>query len=388
MSNLQFLDNVLPVIHQLRKEGGNQKVSLVFSAEHILVTAGSSHPLLEIALSLVDEIWFPIGRRWRLVKRGENTQKFAKIAKSSSRISRYAFRYRAKKLIEKATFMHQAENLILDFRALQRHSYLLAAMAVTAEKIICLTHGEPQVEFRRHSVEARKVSDLGNLQTLEEFEAPRGTHVFLVHTEHITKRQNSRVSITRLEYPPRLDTKWLSFIEDFYRLKNENYQVMQIKPFGIFFSRPSSKTHQPGFTLNPASSIKQNVLDEVRQSLIEKGLSPVFVKHPHERIHELDLTGWITSLNVHNLYLLQHASATFSFGTSIAAESDSLGVKMIDYRPDDEAAIARGNWYPYAKFVSAPKELRYKLDEVLTRQHATPNQNHSSLPMISNILSK
>jgi hypothetical protein len=279
--------------------------------------------------------------------------------------------------------MHQAENLILDFRALQRNSYRLAAIAATAEKIICLTHGEPYVDFMRHAGGGRKVSDLGNLQTLEEFEAPRGTHVFLVHTENITMRQNSRVSITRLEYPPRLDTKWLTFIEDFYRLKNENYQVIQLKPFGMFFSRPNSKKNSPNFTLSPTLKTKQHVLDEVKLSLIEKGLTPVFVKHPHERVHELDLRGWVTSLNVHNLYLLQHASATFSFGTSIAAESDSLGVKMIDYRPDDEAAIARGNWYPYAKFVSAPKELRYQLDKVLSRQHATLNQNASSLPFIS-----
>ena len=380
---MQFLDNVLPVIQRLRKDGSDQIVKLVFSSEHILVTAGSMHPLLHIALSIVDEIWFPIGKKWHLVKDGDTVQKFGMIARKSSRISRFAFRYRAEKLIEKAPFMRRSRNLILDFGVLERRSYLLAAKSVKADKILCLTHGEPHVEFMNHAIEERKVSEIACLEILEQLEAPLGSHVFLTVTKNIHLSRDSQISIRRLARPPRLNSEWYVFVENFYQEQPELFDVDALKPFGLFFSRPHVKSRKADLTINPNLATKQKVLDEVKSLLISHGLTPVFIKHPHERVDKLNLKGWVTISNVHNLYLLKHTRAAFSFGTSVCADSLFLGITMIDYRPDVDASWGRKNWTSFSTLVTLPEELNPVLDRVLQESHTVIPREKTFLPVIS-----
>lgn len=388
VSNLQFLDNALPVLRLISQNKEKQKLILVFSEEHSLLTAGPNHPLLQIAQNIADEIWFPIGGRWRLVSKNDKKETFVQLARKSTPISRYAFRYRAKRLFENAFFMHKAGNLVLDFSEISRVSYFLAAAMVMPEKIICLAHGEPRMDGTSATLEGNKVIDKENFQKLTELEAPLGAHVFMLHTENLTNHVHHDVSVTKLDIPPRLDSGWLDYISLLYRNKKVHTELMQLKPYGVFFSRPHHNNKHASYNPSPALQTKLKVLNEVRRALELEGLTPVFVKHPHERVQGLDLSGWVTGLNVHNLYLLQYASATFSFGTSLAADSEALGIKMIDYRPDDIEGILRETWNSYSRFVSSREELRACLRHSLTNRPTAIEKNQPNLKSIAKSFSR
>lgn len=380
VSNLQFLDNVLPVLFEIRTRGRAQRTILVFTLEHTIVTGGAWHPLLQLAKSLADEIWFPVGRRWRRVESRDSLSRFSEIEKKSTKFSRFIFRYRLTGIIKRAHFLHNQTNLVLDFMSLGVDSYFRFAKSTDAKKIICLTHGEPRVTGMAVASKER-ISDQKNLQHLLKLEAQLGVAAFLPEVANLTIQEDLQPNFSKLELPPRLDKAWISFVTDFFGGDRDFCVTQNLKPYGVFFSRPSRKpTSVQGHSPDPQT--KQSAIDEVKNALIQKGLTPVFVRHPQERLRQLDLSGWVTGLVVHNLVLLEGAAATFSFGSSIAADSQYLGVRMIDYRPDLSHEETK-NWANDAYVASSPEVLKERLDQVVDEADKKIRGNESVLPLIA-----
>lgn len=363
VSNLQLLDNVLPIIRESKMRTPNHRFILVFTAEHTIVTAGPSHPLLELSQDFADEIWFPVGASWSVVRKQDGVNTFGDIAGKSSRASRFTFAYRYGRLFSNASFFSERfANLFIDIRAVSQKIYLDAINRVRAHKVICLSHGEPVAYLRDFEASSLEMRDKASrsLSILEQMPGRESIKVFVMETEGLTGPKPEEISVHKLSHPPRLDDGWLDHLKHHYIFGKNPNPFEEMGQFGVFFSIAHLRKKSQEHSIVPDLWTKQVAIDEVKALFLENHLTPVYVKHPHEHTKDLDLDGWVTGANIHNSVLMLFARVSISMGTSINFDTYVLGLPNFEYRPDVsyEEAIAISKRQKFSQLAVDGYELR------------------------------
>lgn len=132
----------------------------------------------------------------------------------------------------------------------------------------------------------------------------------------------------------------------------------------MLLSRPHSRRKNKNFHIDPNIEIKQRAINDIRDLLERNNLTPIYVKHPHERTGDLQLEGWVTGLSIHNAPLIRNSSACFSLGTSLSFDSWILGLTMIDHRPDAHEDSVRQNWFDFCELTTTREELNEKFQQL------------------------
>lgn len=331
--NLQFLENVLPIVYHSRRQESDVEFILVFAAEHTLVTAGINHPLVKFASQFFDEIWVPVSGVYFKTSANHKGD-MATFLSKSSKLTRATHRIRLKRKLQSANQIIPTQDmraLLVDYTELRDSLYLKMIEKFNVARIVAITHGEPHP----YTISPTKLSAEHPIHELSR-KIPN-IFVKVFHSDYLRTDMPSSIphSSNLLQKPPRLDPAWIQFV------LNSDPQTQEFSEskqgLGLFFSRPSMSNKQRRshkFSLSPRPSAKVKVLEEVRLLINEAGLVPVFIKHPHESLSGLDLEGWERLEGKHIFQLLARARIAFSFGSSLVADCNEFGLEMIDYRPD------------------------------------------------------
>lgn len=331
--NLQFLENVLPIVyHSWREESGLEFI-LVFTAEHTLVTAGINHPLVKFATQFFDEIWVPVSGVYFKTSANHEVDMAAFLNKSS-KLTRASHRIRLKRKLQSANQMiptRDVRSLLADYIELRDPLYLKMIEKFNVARIVAINHGEPHP----YTIIPTKLSTEHPIHELSR-KIPK-LFVKVFHSDYLRTDMPSSIphSLNFLQKPLRLDPAWIQFVLNSDPQAPEFSEPQQ--ELGLFFSRPSMSNKQRRshkFSISPRPSTKIKVLEEVKLLISEAGLVPVFIKHPHESLRGLVLEGWERPEGKHIFQLLARAKIALSFGSALVADCNEFGLEMIDYRPD------------------------------------------------------
>lgn len=388
VSNVQFLDNVMPVILKLKRAEKTSRVRLIFFTEHLIVTAGPTHPLVCIAQELVDEILFPQGDDWVLWEPVLARQSITQISQRSTRLSRALSLRRMPTLISRLkkvlSLNPVSEVLICDYTRLKGGAYEEMLTAIRCKKIVGLRHGDHSAwgveEIFSDELHKRKE----NVVRLSRIHPSAEKRIF--DDDPALADFANFQGLIESNAPPRLDSDWVRFVLD----QDETHELQNFKlskGFGLLVSRYVLSSGIPVETFNQRQ--KNSALKNVRRTLESFSLVPVLQKHPSERVPKNDLRGFTRFVTTHYLPLIENSEVNLSFGTSLLADCGRRGTGMIIYRPDLFGLdIEHRTNIPYSVATSL-KELTAQVEQRLNEKSSGVNHEtiHSTDPILQFILS-
>ena len=370
-SRLQFLESTMRVLHDYREDFEDK--TIVCFTDPGIVSGNTAHPLLRLALSQCNLVLIPVfGNLRRISKKTieNNVYRFffEKVilidlffGKSRSRSPQIYVRQIQRKLgPDYVAILFEILNPLDTkvFQPLKRRRYI--GMSHTQGGFLEYRLNSDRSTVVEKNVESIRLDSLsGNIQFRAYLHQPLLERLGLENSKDWNIKSVEAISP--------------SYLESLAPIFPEPNKILDGKKFAVLLSRPSST--QSSDIQCPPDAVKKKMMLDIRSSLKDLGMKPVFIAHPTEknqiskRFDFVLAPGWKVISKIHYLVLISRAEMVFSFGTQIEEECWLLGKKSIVYRQDWSGSESRFVRQGKSYFCKSAEDLQMLIRE-LSREGA------------------
>ena len=339
VTGLPALESMLPLAWNEKLTKPNIRISLVFVREGNLTGFGKSHPLVDAALEVVDEIWIPHGFLYRRFTVPKEAHKLRNLLKISNKITRFislvtsgAHLSRIKKKLQSDD---KTELTIFDFTYIKTDTrYQRVFEKISGPLRLAISHGN-FLTFTPRS--QRFLDDLeSGIFFSETFEHISESEETVFFYDGPVPKLNCELQVEKPSVD-RHDPDWLDFLSRLHLEEAQN--IRKLEKIGLLVSRHGSKIPSK-YGLTPSRESRVRGLGEVRRAFELAGLTPCILLHPSEVRDSKELRGWTVIENVHYSVMFRLAEKIVTFGSQIAVDAHLMGKSMIEYGPAREDNMA------------------------------------------------
>jgi len=332
VSGLPALESMLPLVWNEKRKNPNIRARAIFLREGTLTGFGKSHPLLILAMEVLDEILVPYGLKWiRWSGPLDNSilnALFRKSSRASRALSLMVSNLTITKVMKKNGNLKRPFVTLFDFGYLPSDQmYQTTLSKLSGDMAVGLSHGST-LSFQKNPP--------GYLETRTDGTFFAGLRSLL--TSKLTlfyfdamPRKLDMGDIV-LAPPPieRFDINWRAFIRKVFDKRMAELEAAPL--LGLLVSRHAS-VGAGADSQSLAPSLRRQALKDIRHSMEKCGLKPVVILHPSEVRIASELTGWLVVTDIHYSVLFSESTAIVTFGTQLSEDYWRMGGKMIEYSP-------------------------------------------------------